>query len=194
MTNEKLTPTKEEYEQALLDIEDVFDAEPGTPEADKAKLLGSIIFAYEEEHYPIHQLSEEDENIKTLWINSGMHPRFIYTSLNIAEINSGVRGLIKLWFEETDEEERDEIIADIAEFTVDDAFKSAPLEQIDCNEIKALYEKNTEYKKGLRERGLDADKLYELIPYFPLQYWKRFINSVSLTPPIIAKYIDDALE
>jgi HTH-type transcriptional regulator/antitoxin HigA len=45
--------TENEYEEALAQIDAIFDAEPGTPEADLLEVLTILVEAYEEEHYPI---------------------------------------------------------------------------------------------------------------------------------------------
>ncbi len=45
--------TEEEYERALKRIEELMDAEAGTPEEDELVRLTDIVEAYEEEHYPI---------------------------------------------------------------------------------------------------------------------------------------------
>jgi HTH-type transcriptional regulator/antitoxin HigA len=45
--------TEEDYEAALAKIEEIFDAGPGTPEADLLDVLVVLVEAYEEEHYPI---------------------------------------------------------------------------------------------------------------------------------------------
>lgn len=51
--NVKILKTEEEYFKALERIEDIFDAEPGTPEGDELELLSLLIEKYEDEHYPI---------------------------------------------------------------------------------------------------------------------------------------------
>jgi len=47
--------TEEDYDAALLDIEQYFITEPerGTPEADRFDVLAALIGAYEREHWPI---------------------------------------------------------------------------------------------------------------------------------------------
>lgn len=42
-----------DYKLALKRLEEVFDAEIGTPESDEADILGLIIDEYEKKHYPI---------------------------------------------------------------------------------------------------------------------------------------------
>ena len=45
--------SEEDYEAALVQIETVFDAPPGTPEGDLLEVLTILVEAYEEQHYPI---------------------------------------------------------------------------------------------------------------------------------------------
>ena len=45
--------TEIEYQKTLKRIENLFDAEQGTPEADELELLASLVEAYEMEHFPI---------------------------------------------------------------------------------------------------------------------------------------------
>ncbi len=51
----KIKPIKTEadYQEALLWLEKIFDAEIGTPESDQADILGLLIDDYERKHYPI---------------------------------------------------------------------------------------------------------------------------------------------
>lgn len=45
--------TEDDYEAALTEIERLFDAEPGTPEADQLDVLATLVQVYEAKHYPI---------------------------------------------------------------------------------------------------------------------------------------------
>ena len=51
----KLKPikTKTEYKAALREVEALFDAPEGTPQADKLEVLAMLVEEYETEHYPI---------------------------------------------------------------------------------------------------------------------------------------------
>lgn len=42
-----------DYEAALAEIEQLFEAEPGTPAGDRLEVLTTLVEAYEEKHYPI---------------------------------------------------------------------------------------------------------------------------------------------
>ncbi len=54
-TERSLRPIKTEsdYENALERINSLMNALPDTPEADELDILGILVAAYEEEHYPI---------------------------------------------------------------------------------------------------------------------------------------------
>lgn len=45
--------TEADYEAALVEIERLFEAEPGTPEGDRLEILTTLVEAYEEAYYPI---------------------------------------------------------------------------------------------------------------------------------------------
>lgn len=45
--------TESDCEEALEEIEQLFEAEPGTPEADRLEILTSLVEAYENIHYAI---------------------------------------------------------------------------------------------------------------------------------------------
>ena len=49
----KVIKTEEEYQNALREIDKIFDAKPGTPEGDRFELLSVLIDLYEERHIPI---------------------------------------------------------------------------------------------------------------------------------------------
>ncbi len=51
----QVKPIKSEadYEDALADIERLFDVKPGTPEADRLEILTTLVEDYEEQHYPM---------------------------------------------------------------------------------------------------------------------------------------------
>lgn len=50
-----LRPIRSEtdYEQALSDIEALFEAQPNTPEGDRLDVLATLVEAYEQKHHPI---------------------------------------------------------------------------------------------------------------------------------------------
>lgn len=53
MTPIKPIRTPIDHETALAEIESLWDAAPGTPDADRLDVLMTLVEAYEEEHHPI---------------------------------------------------------------------------------------------------------------------------------------------
>jgi HTH-type transcriptional regulator/antitoxin HigA len=51
--NLKLIKSETDYQNALKNLEKVFDAKIGSPESDEADILGLLIDEYEKKHYPI---------------------------------------------------------------------------------------------------------------------------------------------
>lgn len=51
--NIKPIRTERDYKRALVDLENVFDAQKGTSQNDLAEVLVTLIDKYESEHYPI---------------------------------------------------------------------------------------------------------------------------------------------
>ncbi len=45
--------TEADYQQALLEIETLFDASLDTPEGEKLEILTTLVEVYEQKHYPI---------------------------------------------------------------------------------------------------------------------------------------------
>lgn len=52
----RILKTEEDYLKALKRLEEIFQAEPGTPEGDESELLCLVIRKYEEEKYPITEV------------------------------------------------------------------------------------------------------------------------------------------
>ena len=51
--NIKPIRTEKDYEEALAQIDAIFDTQPGTPDGDLLEMLTLLVEAYEEQHYPI---------------------------------------------------------------------------------------------------------------------------------------------
>ena len=51
----RLIHIEADYQAALQRIRNLWDAEPGTPEADELEILAMLVNRYEEEHYPIEE-------------------------------------------------------------------------------------------------------------------------------------------
>ena len=49
----RIIKEEEEYNRILARIEEIMDAEPGTPEGDELELLSLLVEKYEEEHFPL---------------------------------------------------------------------------------------------------------------------------------------------
>ena len=47
------TMEESDYQQALKEIEQIFDAEPNTPEYEKLDILTTLVEVYEQQNYPI---------------------------------------------------------------------------------------------------------------------------------------------
>lgn len=45
--------TESDYQNALTEIEKLFDAQPGSPELDRLDILTTLVEVYEQKHYPI---------------------------------------------------------------------------------------------------------------------------------------------
>lgn len=51
--NIKPIRSERDYEAACKRIDEIFQAEPGTPEDDELEILTTLVDAYEEEHFPV---------------------------------------------------------------------------------------------------------------------------------------------
>jgi len=51
--NVKPIRTEEEYRAALARLEEIWNAEPSTPESDELDVLAVLVEAYEDEHFPM---------------------------------------------------------------------------------------------------------------------------------------------
>ncbi|MCC9138843.1 type II toxin-antitoxin system HigA family antitoxin [Pontibacter silvestris] len=51
----RLIHTEADYQAALQRIRKLWEAGPGTPEADELEILAMLVNKYEEEHYPIEE-------------------------------------------------------------------------------------------------------------------------------------------
>jgi HTH-type transcriptional regulator/antitoxin HigA len=70
----KVIKTEEEYTRALVRLEEIFDAEVGTPEGDELELLSLLIDNYEKIYYPI-DLPDPIEAIKFRMEQLGIKPK-----------------------------------------------------------------------------------------------------------------------
>jgi len=51
--NSRLIKTDQDYQASLDRLQQIFDADSGTPDGDEAELLTGLIQTYEKENYPI---------------------------------------------------------------------------------------------------------------------------------------------
>ena len=75
----KLIKTKKDYQSAMLWLEKIFDAKPGSVEGDELEVLGMLIDAYEKNHFPI-ALPDPIEAIKFRMEQLG------YTQFDLANV------------------------------------------------------------------------------------------------------------
>jgi HTH-type transcriptional regulator / antitoxin HigA len=94
----KIKPIKSEadYEAALKEIERLFEATPGTAEADRLEVLTTLVGAYEEKHYAI-PLPDPIEAIQFHLESRGLSrrdlERFIGSRARVSEILNRKRPL-----------------------------------------------------------------------------------------------------
>ncbi len=69
--NIKPIKTKKNYEQAMLRLENIFDAKKGTPKGDELEILSLLIEKYEDKKFPI-DLPDPVEAIKFRMEQMGM--------------------------------------------------------------------------------------------------------------------------
>ena len=51
--NIKPIKTKKDYQQALVRLEEIFDAKKGSPNGDELEILAMLVDNYESEHFPV---------------------------------------------------------------------------------------------------------------------------------------------
>ena len=123
--------------------------------------------------------------IATLMRSSGLLTDFIDRAVLLATVYEGAYELMKLWENETDQSERDEIIADLQE-EIDSkeeahnrVFKSA---KINFDELDKNIKDVSDFKKGLRvlvDNWGGVSKLAQ-VTGIPQPSLSRFFNSGSL--------------
>ena len=94
--NNKLIKTNEDYETVLARIEELFDAQPDTPEGDELELLVTLVEIYEKNKYPIEapdpisaiKFRMEQQGLK----NKDLIP-YIGSKSKVSEVLSGKRDL-----------------------------------------------------------------------------------------------------
>ena len=92
----KLIKTEEDYQQALDRIDQLMEAEPGTPEGDELEVLAALVEMYEGRHFPIDP-PDPIEAIKFRMEQSGLTQKdlvpYIGSKSKVSEVLSGKRAL-----------------------------------------------------------------------------------------------------
>ncbi len=96
MTAIKPIRTDEDLDAALARIEEIFHAEPGTPEDDELEVLIALVESYENKHYPIGP-PDPIGAIEFRMDQANLTPRdlepFIGSAATVSEVLSGKRDL-----------------------------------------------------------------------------------------------------
>ena len=94
--NAKIIKTEQEYDQALGRIDELMEAEPGTPEGDEFELLVTLVELYEEQEYPIG-LPDPVSAIKFRMEQQGFKQKdlipYLGSKSKVSEVLSGKRSL-----------------------------------------------------------------------------------------------------
>ncbi|MBI3118117.1 MAG: DNA-binding protein [Candidatus Hydrogenedentes bacterium] len=92
----KLIKTKAEYKAAMKRIDEIFEAKPGTGEADELELLLTLVDLYEEKHFPI-DLPTPVEAIRFRMEQQGLKAKdlapYIGSASKVSEVLAGKRPL-----------------------------------------------------------------------------------------------------
>jgi len=140
-------------------------------------------------HYAHDASSEHDElrveafDIGSLMKAKGLPSRFIARAVDLSEEFEGIFDLMRLWRDEADAVEREEIVADIQEL-IDDCSQPGKVEAayIRFDDLAAIAVDVRKFKDSLRvlvdERG-GIGKLAELT-HMPQPSISRFFNSASI--------------
>jgi len=92
----KVIHTEAEYRAALARVEELMDAEPGTPEGEELNLLGLLVEQYEDETFPIG-LPDPIEAIRFRMEQAGLQQKdlvpYIGSPSKVSEVLSGKRRL-----------------------------------------------------------------------------------------------------
>jgi HTH-type transcriptional regulator/antitoxin HigA len=90
--------TKEAYEQTLARIDEIMDAEPGTPELDELELLSVLVARYEDERYPM-DMPDPIEAITFRMEQQGLTRKdleaYLGSQARVSEVLKGKRSLSK---------------------------------------------------------------------------------------------------
>ncbi len=94
----KIIENEQEYQIALIELDKLMDAEPGTPEANKLEVLALLVEKYEDEHYPI-EMPDPVSAIKFRMEQEGLRQKdlipYIGSQPKVSAILNGKRELSK---------------------------------------------------------------------------------------------------
>ncbi|MBX3045510.1 MAG: hypothetical protein KF701_03785 [Anaerolineales bacterium] len=88
--------TKQDYKQALAELDRLFDAKPGTSQGDYVEVLATLIEKYEEEHYPIDApdpVEALEYFMESRGLSRGDLEKYIGGSGRVSDILNRKRGL-----------------------------------------------------------------------------------------------------
>ena len=92
----RLIKTRQEYRSALLRVEKLMDARPGSAEGDELELLSALIEIYEEQHAPILP-PDPIEAIRFRMEQENLRPQdlvpFLGSRSRVSEVLNGKRSL-----------------------------------------------------------------------------------------------------
>lgn len=96
MSYTHLLKTENDYNKALSRIDEIFDAEPNTPESDELDLLVALVELYEKQHYPI-EIPDPVSAIKFRMEQEGLTnsdmEKYLGSKSKVSEVFSHKRGL-----------------------------------------------------------------------------------------------------
>jgi HTH-type transcriptional regulator / antitoxin HigA len=86
-----------DYQAALVEIESLFDSEPGTPRGDRLDVLVTLVEAYENKHYPIPDPDDPVEVLEYYMESRGLSRTDLVAYLGskerVSEVLNRKRGL-----------------------------------------------------------------------------------------------------
>lgn len=183
----KIIKNETEYEAALERIDQLMDAEPGTPEFDELELWGMLVDAYEEEVYPV-ELPDPVGAILFRMDQSGLKQKdlvpLIGSASKVSEIMSGKRSLSLPMIRNLNRK-----LGIPAEVLLQEpgAKLADPLEGVDWERfpLKEILERNwiPGFEGSLKEAKERAEEL--------LSTWAAPLGEGALEPALLRQYVRD---
>lgn len=95
--NIKPIHSEADYQSALDQIEQLFEAQPGTPEGDRLEVLTTLVEAYEAKHYPIPEPDDPVQVLEYYMESRGLNRSdliaFLGSKERVSEVLGRKRGL-----------------------------------------------------------------------------------------------------